>query len=98
MDAGVLFAYFSGDAFSIIHIAEGEEDLKATAEAIGELSLDENREVGYIYTVQLSLFIISFQVRFHGRTSGLHLIGKNNRTDDRVEGGIWYATILLFCS
>ncbi|KAH0591126.1 hypothetical protein H2248_001229 [Termitomyces sp. 'cryptogamus'] len=51
---------------------EEEEELKTTTEAIGELSLDENREV-----------------RFHGRTSGLHLIGKNNRTDDRVEGGIW---------
>ncbi|KAG6878126.1 hypothetical protein C0993_011840 [Termitomyces sp. T159_Od127] len=58
--------------------AEGEEDLEATTEAIGELSLDENREV-----------------RFHGRTSGLHLIGKNNRTDDRVEGGIWCAIISL---
>ncbi|KAG6837321.1 hypothetical protein H0H93_011416 [Arthromyces matolae] len=29
------------------------------------------------------------EVRFHGRSSGLHLITKNNRTDDRVEGGLW---------
>lgn len=31
------------------------------------------------------------QVRFHGNASGLPLLGRNDRTDDRNEGGIWYA-------
>ncbi|KAJ7631249.1 fungal-specific transcription factor domain-containing protein [Roridomyces roridus] len=29
------------------------------------------------------------EVRFHGHTSGLHLLGRNIRTDGRKEGGIW---------
>ncbi|TRM66257.1 fungal-specific transcription factor domain-containing protein [Schizophyllum amplum] len=29
------------------------------------------------------------EVRFHGKTSGLHLLRRNDRTDDRIEGGIW---------
>ncbi|KAF5368636.1 hypothetical protein D9758_002174 [Tetrapyrgos nigripes] len=29
------------------------------------------------------------EIRYHGKTSGLHLLSKNNRTDDRKEGGIW---------
>ncbi|KDR85752.1 hypothetical protein GALMADRAFT_384548 [Galerina marginata CBS 339.88] len=29
------------------------------------------------------------EVRFHGQTSGLHLLGRSERTDDRIEGGIW---------
>lgn len=30
------------------------------------------------------------QVRFHGKMSGLHLIGVKERQDGRGEGGIWY--------
>ncbi|GLB35813.1 putative fungal specific transcription factor [Lyophyllum shimeji] len=29
------------------------------------------------------------EVRFHGKASGLHLLSRNIRTDDRMEGGIW---------
>ncbi|THH29489.1 hypothetical protein EUX98_g4687 [Antrodiella citrinella] len=29
------------------------------------------------------------QVRYHGKASGLHLLGASDRGDDRVEGGIW---------
>ncbi|CAK5280628.1 unnamed protein product [Mycena citricolor] len=29
------------------------------------------------------------EVRFHGQTSGLHLLGRSSRTDDRQEGGLW---------
>ncbi|KAJ7109940.1 fungal-specific transcription factor domain-containing protein [Mycena epipterygia] len=29
------------------------------------------------------------EVRFHGQTSGLQLLGRSNRTDGRKEGGIW---------
>ncbi|KAJ7751211.1 fungal-specific transcription factor domain-containing protein [Mycena maculata] len=29
------------------------------------------------------------EVRFHGQTSGLHLLARSNRTDARKEGGIW---------
>ncbi|THV07451.1 hypothetical protein K435DRAFT_741751 [Dendrothele bispora CBS 962.96] len=29
------------------------------------------------------------EIRYHGKTSGLHLLSKSNRTDDRKEGGIW---------
>jgi len=42
------------------------------AEAVGQLSLDENSEI-----------------RYHGKSSGLHLLGRSDRKDDRNEGGIW---------
>ncbi|KAF9469792.1 fungal-specific transcription factor domain-containing protein [Collybia nuda] len=29
------------------------------------------------------------EVRFHGKASGLHLLSRSDRTDDRIEGGIW---------
>lgn len=29
------------------------------------------------------------EIRYHGRVSGLPLLGQNTRTDDRIEGGIW---------
>ncbi|KAG7099704.1 hypothetical protein E1B28_001524 [Marasmius oreades] len=29
------------------------------------------------------------EIRFHGKASGLHLLSKDNRTDERNEGGIW---------
>ncbi|KIY50437.1 hypothetical protein FISHEDRAFT_64668 [Fistulina hepatica ATCC 64428] len=29
------------------------------------------------------------EVRYHGKASGLHLLSRNDRTDDRIEGGIW---------
>ncbi|KAJ4002275.1 fungal-specific transcription factor domain-containing protein [Lentinula boryana] len=29
------------------------------------------------------------EIRYHGKTSGLQFLSKNNRTDDRVEGGLW---------
>lgn len=31
----------------------------------------------------------NLEVRFHGRASGLHLLGRSERNDDRNEGGIW---------
>lgn len=30
------------------------------------------------------------QVRYHGKASGLHLLGATERDDGRSEGGIWY--------
>ncbi|OBZ67197.1 Nitrogen assimilation transcription factor nit-4 [Grifola frondosa] len=42
------------------------------ADAFGNLSLDENREV-----------------RYHGNSSGLHLLAQTDRTDNRNVGGIW---------
>ena len=32
------------------------------------------------------------QVRFHGKASGLHLLGQKQRLDGRNKGGIWCAT------
>ncbi|KAJ3793146.1 fungal-specific transcription factor domain-containing protein [Lentinula aff. detonsa] len=29
------------------------------------------------------------EIRYHGKASGLQFLSKNNRTDDRVEGGLW---------
>jgi hypothetical protein len=29
------------------------------------------------------------QVRYHGKASGLHLLGNTDRVDGRNEGGIW---------
>ncbi|KAI3622119.1 hypothetical protein WG66_015820 [Moniliophthora roreri] len=29
------------------------------------------------------------EIRYHGKASGLHLLSKDNRTDERNEGGIW---------
>ncbi|KAJ7594197.1 fungal-specific transcription factor domain-containing protein [Mycena floridula] len=42
------------------------------ADAIGQLSLNEDEEV-----------------RYHGKASGLHLLGVEDRIDRRSEGGIW---------
>jgi len=50
------------------------------ADAVGQLSLDENSEI-----------------RYHGQSSGLHLLGRSDRKDDRNEGGIWYALGFLSC-
>lgn len=39
------------------------------------------------------------QVRFHGKASGLHLLGQKQRLDGRNKGGIWYAfTLPVFSS
>jgi hypothetical protein len=32
------------------------------------------------------------QVRYHGKASGLHLLGVNERVDGRNEGGIWFVS------
>jgi len=34
------------------------------------------------------------EVRYHGSASGLHLLRRTQRTDDRTEGGVWYAPFL----
>ena len=34
------------------------------------------------------------QVRFHGKASGLHLLGASERVDGRSEGGIWCVLIV----
>jgi len=52
--------------------SEGE-----VADAVGQLSLNEEE-----------------QVRYHGKASGLHLLGVKDRVDLRNEGGIWYALLL----
>ena len=33
------------------------------------------------------------QVRFHGKASGLHLLGQKQRLDGRNKGGIWYILV-----
>ena len=38
---------------------------------------------------QLSLDDAS-QLRYHGKASGLHLLGQTERVDRRAENGIWY--------
>jgi hypothetical protein len=48
------------------------EDEGDFAEAVGQLSLNEDE-----------------QVRYHGKASGLHLLGIEGRVDVRNEGGIW---------
>jgi hypothetical protein len=35
------------------------------------------------------------QVRYHGKASGLHLLGNRDRVDSRNEGGIWYVVVWL---
>jgi len=37
------------------------------------------------------------KVRFHGQASGLQLLGRNERTDDRIEGGVWYVLCRSCC-
>ncbi|KAG6884482.1 hypothetical protein C0993_010666, partial [Termitomyces sp. T159_Od127] len=36
------------------------------------------------------------QVRYHGRASGLYLLGNQERVDRRNEGGIWCASLSIF--
>jgi hypothetical protein len=40
--------------------------------------------------------LIRQQIRFHGKASGLHLLGRSVRTDDRHEGGIWFAIFTIY--
>jgi hypothetical protein len=40
--------------------------------------------------------LIHQQIRFHGKVSGLHLLGRSVRTDDRHEGGIWSVIFTLY--
>ncbi|TFK46073.1 hypothetical protein OE88DRAFT_1668214 [Heliocybe sulcata] len=57
-------------------------------------SSDDNEEAGYTddessqAVGQLSLDE-NHEVRYHGEASGLHLLGQQERTDDRKEDGIW---------
>ena len=63
--------------------------------AAGASSADASDEETLTDAVgQLSLNEDS-QVRFHGKASGLHLLGKKPRMDRRNEGGIWYVPPLL---
>jgi hypothetical protein len=50
---------------------------------------DPAHEDGFKAFGQLSLDGESQEVRFHGKTSGLHLLGRSDRTDHRNEGGVW---------
>jgi len=43
-------------------------------------------------------FLKLSQIRFHGKQSGLHLLGRSDRKDDRNEGGIWYIWFLVLVS
>jgi len=49
--------------------SEDEDDV---ADAVGQLSLNEDE-----------------QVRYHGKASGLYLLGYNAKEEARNEGGIW---------
>ena len=71
-----------GDGDADIESAGGEDD----AEGEDELAL----AVG-----QLSINEDE-QVRYHGKASGLHLLGIRERVDGRNEGGIWYAFLSTF--
>jgi hypothetical protein len=55
---------------------EGDGELMG---AVGQLSLNEER-----------------QVRYHGKVSGLHLLGAKERVDARNEGGIWFVCFFIF--
>lgn len=66
--------------------AEADESQCATA--FGQLSLDENREVCCVLTDALEINHL-VQVRYHGKSSGLHLLIRNDRVDSRLDGGVW---------
>ncbi|KAF8523917.1 fungal-specific transcription factor domain-containing protein [Hysterangium stoloniferum] len=51
---------------------ESEYESDDPADAIGQLSLNEKQQVGYL-----------------GKTSGMHLLAKPNRSDNLNNGGIW---------
>ncbi|KAI0915794.1 hypothetical protein AcV5_003616 [Taiwanofungus camphoratus] len=57
-----------------LHVMEDtdQDALDDTANAFGNLSIDENREV-----------------RYHGNSSGLYLLARDERWDKRNLGGIW---------
>lgn len=42
------------------------------------------------------IVLIQQQIRFHGKVSGLHLLGRSVRTDDRHDGGIWLVIFMLY--
>ncbi|GBE81567.1 Nitrogen assimilation transcription factor nit-4 [Sparassis crispa] len=68
--SGVLAAT-SWDELHSIHDPE-ESELDDCADAFGNLSIDENKEV-----------------RYHGNSTGLHMLAQSERTDGRNVGGMW---------
>ncbi|KAI0057305.1 hypothetical protein BV25DRAFT_1831290 [Artomyces pyxidatus] len=62
----------SSDPGDMLDEHDREADDDALVSEVGQLSLNEEREV-----------------RFHGKASGLHLLGVKDRVDGRSEGGIW---------
>ena len=65
------------------------DDTDDPASMVGELSLDENKEVR-IGVTYLTRYQYQVQVRYHSDASGLHLLSQADRTDERRIGGVWW--------
>ncbi|EIW59003.1 uncharacterized protein TRAVEDRAFT_123493 [Trametes versicolor FP-101664 SS1] len=60
----------------------------ATDESVGKIESDEGEDEIAVVIGQLSINEDE-QVRFHGKASGLHMLGVGNRQDGRNDGDIW---------
>lgn len=69
------------------------EEYDETADAFGHLSVDENQAVRDPHKFPSVDAHHSFlQIRYHGRSAGLHLLAKSDRTDDHQQlkaDGMW---------
>lgn len=77
---------------------QGEEYDEAV-DAFGHLSVDQNQEVRSVSSCgpYVLLMLCAVQFRYHGRSAGLHLLAKSDRTDDsqQAENGIWSVQPIL---
>lgn len=75
----------------VIHGSLSPEAVDADADVE---SADEDREGSGEDELAVAVGQLSInedeQVRYHGKASGLHLLGASEREDNRAEGGIWY--------
>ena len=77
-----------------------DDELEDCADAFGNLSIDENREVRHgphccaiflpCHPIDRMMRTARIQVRYHGNASGLQLLAQSERSDGRNAKGIWY--------
>ena len=63
------------------------DDVQDALDSIGGLALGDNQEVSGFLTIRIPVQSVC-KVRYHGKTSGLHILSKN-RVDDRNIDGLW---------
>lgn len=83
------------ESLSPVALSQGSKGRRSTSPADSVSSGSEDELTGAVGQLSLNE---DEQVRYHGKASGLHLLGAKERVDSRNEGGIWYvfSCLLVF--